>query len=104
MTCDRSSQHRRDRVSNLTCDLQLLAALRGSIKVVLIPKDNEKDLAEIPDNVKQGIEIIPVETVDDVLKHALTEDFHPIGMEGEAAVKTSRSGHSEEDHSGVVTH
>ena len=39
---------------------KLLAALRGGIKTVLIPKDNEKDLAEIPDNVKEGLEIIPV--------------------------------------------
>ena len=83
---------------------KLLAALRGSIKTVLIPKDNEKDLVEIPDNVKRGIEIIPVETVEDVLKHALTEEFHPIGIEGEASVETSRSSHSDEDHSGVVTH
>ena len=83
---------------------KLLAALRGSIKTVLIPKDNEKDLAEIPDNVKRGIEIIPVETIEGVLKHALTEDFHPIEIEDEASVETSHSTRSEEDHSGVVTH
>jgi ATP-dependent Lon protease len=83
---------------------KLLAALRGSIKTVLIPKDNEKDLAEIPDNVKRGIEIIPVETIEGVLKHALTEDFHPIEIEDEAGVETSHSTRSEEDHSGVVTH
>jgi len=52
---------------------KLLAALRGGITKVLIPKDNEKDLAEVPDNVKQGLEIIPVETVDEVLAIALTE-------------------------------
>ncbi|MEM6619008.1 MAG: endopeptidase La [Pseudomonadota bacterium] len=50
---------------------KLLAALRGGIKTVLIPKDNEKDLPEIPDNVKDGLEIIPVSTVDEVLRHAL---------------------------------
>ena len=50
---------------------KLLAALRGGIKVVLIPMDNEKDLPEIPDNVKEGLEIIPVKHVSDVLKHAL---------------------------------
>ncbi|MCA8930158.1 MAG: endopeptidase La, partial [Alphaproteobacteria bacterium] len=50
-----------------------LAALRGGITKVLIPKDNEKDLAEVPDNVKQGLEIIPVETVDEVLAIALVE-------------------------------
>ena len=51
---------------------KLLAALRGGIKVVLIPADNEKDLPEIPDNVKEGLEIIPVSHVNEVLKHALT--------------------------------
>ncbi|SEH38595.1 endopeptidase La [Magnetospirillum fulvum] len=50
---------------------KLLAALRGGIKTVLIPKDNEKDLAEIPDNVKKGMTILPVATADEVLKHAL---------------------------------
>ena len=49
---------------------KLLAALRGGVKTVLIPKDNEKDLADIPDNVKQGLEIIPVATVDEVLASA----------------------------------
>ena len=49
---------------------KLLAALRGGIKTVLIPKDNEKDLAEIPDNVKSGLEIVPVSTVDEVLARA----------------------------------
>jgi len=50
---------------------KLLAALRGGLTTVLIPKENVKDLEEIPDNVKKDLEIIPVETVDDVLKHAL---------------------------------
>lgn len=50
---------------------KLLAALRGGIKTVLIPQDNEKDLPEIPDNVKEGLKIIPVTDVTDVLKHAL---------------------------------
>ncbi|MCF3974604.1 endopeptidase La [Paracoccus salsus] len=50
---------------------KLLAALRGGIKTVLIPADNEKDLAEIPDNVKSGLKIIPVGNVREVLKHAL---------------------------------
>ena len=57
---------------------KLLAALRGGVKTVLIPTDNEKDLAEIPDNVKQGLEIIPVETADEVLKLALTEPVQPV--------------------------
>jgi len=50
---------------------KLLAALRGGIKTVLIPKDNEKDLPEIPDNVKAGLKIIPVDRVSEVLEHAL---------------------------------
>lgn len=50
---------------------KLLAALRGGIKTVLIPKENLKDLAEIPQNVKRGLEIIPVSTVDEVIHYAL---------------------------------
>ena len=50
---------------------KLLAALRGGLKTVLIPKENERDLPEIPDNVKKGLEIIPVSTVDEVLARAL---------------------------------
>ena len=50
---------------------KLLAALRGGIKTVLIPQENEKDLEDIPNNVKQGLEIIPVSTVDQVLARAL---------------------------------
>jgi ATP-dependent Lon protease len=57
---------------------KLLAALRAGIKTVLIPKDNEKDLADIPDNVKRGLEIIPVKTVDEVLSNALTKVLVPI--------------------------
>jgi ATP-dependent Lon protease len=50
---------------------KLLAALRGGIKTVLIPQENEKDLREIPDNVKEGLTIIPVSHVSEVLEHAL---------------------------------
>ncbi|MDP2733110.1 MAG: S16 family serine protease, partial [Hoeflea sp.] len=50
---------------------KLLAALRGGIKTVMIPEDNAKDLPEIPDNVKNGLEIIPVAKMSDVLRHAL---------------------------------
>ncbi len=57
---------------------KLLAALRGGIKKVMIPEENAKDLAEIPDNVKSGMEIIPVAMMDDVLKHALTRMPVPI--------------------------
>ena len=57
---------------------KLLAALRGGVKTVLIPKDNEKDLAEIPDNVKKGLKLIPVTTADDVLREALSRPLTPI--------------------------
>ena len=57
---------------------KLLAALRGGIKTVLIPEDNAKDLAEIPDNVKSGMEIIPVARMDEVLKNALVRRPEPI--------------------------
>ena len=57
---------------------KLLAALRGGLTTVLIPKENEKDLVEIPDNVKKGMKILLMNTVDDVLKNALTKPLVPI--------------------------
>ncbi len=57
---------------------KLLAALRGGIKTVLIPKENEKDLADIPDNVKKGLKIVPVAEADDVLRLALTKRPEPV--------------------------
>ncbi|MEM6407286.1 MAG: endopeptidase La [Pseudomonadota bacterium] len=63
---------------------KLLAALRGGIKTVLIPQENEKDLADIPDNVKEGLEIIPVSHVSEVLEHALTSQPEPIEWDEEA--------------------
>ena len=85
---------------------KLLAALRGGIKTVLIPRDNEKDLAEIPDNVKQGLQIVPVDHVRDVLKLALTRTPVPVEWDeaaeeaaaAEAARKTGGQG------SGAVAH
>lgn len=56
---------------------KLLSALRGGIKTVIIPKENEKDLVEIPDNVKKGMEIIPVSEVCEVLRIALKGDIKP---------------------------
>jgi ATP-dependent Lon protease len=64
---------------------KLLAALRGGIKTVLIPEENEKDLADIPDNVKEGLEIISVSHVSDVLKHALISE--PEGIEWDEAAE-----------------
>ncbi len=60
---------------------KLLAALRGGIKTVLIPEENAKDLAEIPDNVKNGMEIIPVSRMEEVLKHALLSQPQPVEWE-----------------------
>jgi ATP-dependent Lon protease len=65
---------------------KLLAALRGGVTKVLIPIENVKDLEEIPDNVKKSLEIIPVETVDQVLKHALVRDLLPIEWDEEAEI------------------
>jgi ATP-dependent Lon protease len=63
---------------------KLLAALRGGITTVLIPEENVKDLADIPDNVKEGLEIIPVSHVSEVLKHALVRAPEPIEWDHEA--------------------
>ncbi|WP_417602938.1 endopeptidase La [Primorskyibacter flagellatus] len=57
---------------------KLLAALRGGVKTVLIPAENEKDLVELPDNVKSGLEIIPVSHVSEVLERALIRSPEPI--------------------------
>ena len=68
---------------------KLLAALRGGIKTVLIPEENEKDLAEIPDNVKNGLTIIPVNNVTQVLEKALIEQ--PEGIEWDEAAEESQT-------------
>ncbi|MBX9747962.1 MAG: endopeptidase La [Hyphomonadaceae bacterium] len=69
---------------------KLLAALRGGVKTVLIPKDNEKDLADIPENVKTGLEIIAVSTVDEVLAHALTKKLTPVEWTDEDELAETR--------------
>jgi ATP-dependent Lon protease len=66
---------------------KLLAALRGGIKTVLIPKENEKDLVEIPKNVKQGLDIRPVQWIDEVLEVALVSQPEP---HGDADVSTEK--------------
>jgi ATP-dependent Lon protease len=81
---------------------KLLAALRGGIKTVLIPKENEKDLAEIPDNVKRGLKIVPTASVDDVLRTALTKPLTPIEWVEPAEVEAVKPQPSAEH--GVVTH
>ncbi len=67
---------------------KLLAALRGGIKTVLIPEENAKDLQEIPDNVKQGLEIVPVKWIDKVLDVALERRPTPLPDDETAAVAT----------------
>ncbi len=57
---------------------KLLAAHRAGVKKVLIPKENEKDLVDIPKKVREDIKIIPVETADEVLKIALTKELKPV--------------------------
>jgi ATP-dependent Lon protease len=64
---------------------KLLAALRGGIKKVLIPEENAKDLAEIGDNVKSALEIIPVSRMDEVLGHVLIRKPEPIPWDEENA-------------------
>ena len=84
---------------------KLLAALRGGIKTVIIPADNEKDLADIPDNVKKGLEIIPVTTVDEVLQHALTKPLVPIEWtEPSADSRPVTKPEGDSAPTGVVTH
>jgi ATP-dependent Lon protease len=82
---------------------KLLAALRGGLKAVLIPAENEKDLAEIPDNVKRGLKIIPVHTVDELLAHALAKPLTPIEWEEESEPPPVIPA-SGEERSGVLTH
>ena len=64
---------------------KLLAALRGGIKTVLIPEENAKDLVEISDSVKKGLEIVPVTRMDEVLARALTRKPEPIEWDETAA-------------------
>jgi len=83
---------------------KLLAALRSGIKTVLIPADNEKDLAEIPDNVKKGLKIIPVARVEEVLEHALVEALTPVEWEEDEIDATVASGSDDGDANEVITH
>jgi ATP-dependent Lon protease len=81
---------------------KLLAALRGGLKKVLIPEDNAKDLVDIPDSVKNNLEIVPVSRMEEVLKHALLRMPEPISWE-EGAVKADGQDR-DEDGVGVVAH
>lgn len=82
---------------------KLLAALRSGIKTVLIPIDNVKDLVEIPDNVKNNLEIIPVSTVDEVLKNALVRIPQPITWDPKTK-EVGPAGNSSEDNRPNLPH
>jgi ATP-dependent Lon protease len=85
---------------------KLLAAHRGGVRRVMIPRDNERELSEIPDNVKRGIDIVPVNTVEEVLDHALVAKPTPIEWSEkddlEAAALTARG--DDDEAGGIVTH
>ncbi len=82
---------------------KLLAALRGGIKTVLIPEENAKDLQEIPDNVKSGLEIVPVKWIDQVLQVALERQPVPLTDE-EAAVVAPAAVVPPAEAAGTVKH
>ena len=82
---------------------KLLAALRGGIKTVLIPEENAKDLVEISESVKTGLEIIPVSRMDEVLGHALTRKPEPIAWD-EASAKPTVETPVEEESSAWTAH
>ncbi|MEX3015097.1 endopeptidase La [Gymnodinialimonas hymeniacidonis] len=83
---------------------KLLAALRGGITTVLIPQENEKDLAEIPDNVKEGLNIIPVSHVSEVLEHALTSVPEPIEWDEAAEEAAAAQAALERGGTGATAH
>mgnify|MGYP001284017078 FL=1 len=86
---------------------KLLAALRAGTKTVIIPKENEKDLEDIPDNVKEGLELIFVDNVDDVLKIALTKPLIPIEWDESESVSTSSEisdDDQDQDQDPLLTH
>ena len=82
---------------------KLLAALRGGVSTVLIPQENEKDLAEIPDNVKRGLKIIPVSRIDELLLHALVNPLIPIDWSEESATILPPPA-GEDEHDEVMRH
>ena len=85
---------------------KLLAALRSGIKTVLIPEENEKDLADIPENVRSALTIIPVSTLDEVLANALASPLTPIEWreEDEAAAAAVAKPVDDLDGEAVMTH
>jgi ATP-dependent Lon protease len=82
---------------------KLLAALRGGIKKVLIPEDNAKDLADIPNSVKNGLEIVPVSRMEEVLAHALVRQPKSIVWEEDRKAAAAPIA-GDDDAAGVVAH
>jgi ATP-dependent Lon protease len=82
---------------------KLLAALRGGIKTVLIPRENEKDLADIAANVKKGLEIVPVGTVEEAFMVAFAEPLSPIEWHEDDELDLPKD-EAEEERDGVTTH
>ncbi|HEY8579025.1 MAG TPA: endopeptidase La [Beijerinckiaceae bacterium] len=84
---------------------KLLAALRGGLKKVLIPEENAKDLADIPNSVKNALEIVPVARMDEVLKHALVRLPVPIEWDEEKeAAAAAKARRADDDAAGVRAH
>ncbi len=83
---------------------KLLAAHRGDIKTVLIPKENEKDLSEIPNNIKQKLEIIPVQWIDEVLQIAMVKMPEPLTDADDAASIPAKRKKSGQKRKGVQAH
>ena len=82
---------------------KLLAALRGGMKTVLIPEENAKDLVEIPDSVKSGLEIVPVSRMDEVLARALTRKPESIVWEEPTVVKPKPEAAIEDEAAAALT-
>jgi ATP-dependent Lon protease len=83
---------------------KLLAALRGGISKVLIPKDNEKDLADVPDKVKKELEIVPVSTIEEVLTHALIRMPEPLLEDSDEKIEKIPSKTAENKGEDVIRH
>jgi ATP-dependent Lon protease len=83
---------------------KLLAALRGGLKIVLIPKDNEKDLVEIPDNVKRNLTIVVVTDLDDLLSKSLTKPLQAIEWVPPPEVETASGVSGNREESSIIRH
>ncbi|MCB1532435.1 MAG: endopeptidase La [Alphaproteobacteria bacterium] len=83
---------------------KLLGAMRGGIKKVLIPQENEKDLEEIPKNVLKALEIVPVKTIDEVLSHALIQLPEPLESDSDKKIAKIPSESAENQGEDVIRH